>query len=297
MKKIVGIVIAILVSPLGFSQDYQSEFEKYFQINDTISQLKVLTEWNAVNPNDPELYTSYFNYHFSKSKREILALTAEEPFGEGLVLTDSLNQIAGYLGGEIYYDQSELEKGLDKINQGIELYPNRLDMRFGKIYLLGHIEDWDTFTSEIIKTIQFSTKNNNDWTWTKNEKKENGEVFFLSSLQGYQVQLYETENDDLLVNMRNIAIEILKYYPNNIESLSNLSITYLLTGEYDNGIEPLLRAEKINPKDCIVLTNIAHGYKLKGDNKKAIEYYERAIKHGDQRTKDFARQQIADLKK
>ncbi|UOB18931.1 tetratricopeptide repeat protein [Abyssalbus ytuae] len=296
MRKTLKTFIAILISQVGFSQDYQSEFLKYCQTNDTINQLKILTEWKKANPKDAELYTSFFNYYFAKSRREIVQLTSTPPNGEGLELKDSLNQTAGYIGSQIHFDQNEVNKGLEKINQGIELYPNRLDMRFGKIYVLGQLEDWNSFTSEIIRSIQYSSKNNNNWTWINNEKQENGKEFFLSSLQDYQLQLYNTGNDDLLVNMRNIANEILKYYPNHIESLSNLSITYLLTGEYDKGLEPLLKAEKLNPRDYIILSNIAQAYKLKGDTKKAIEYYKKTIEFGDDQAKEYAKQQITELK-
>ncbi|MCD4698059.1 MAG: hypothetical protein K8S16_17680 [Bacteroidales bacterium] len=297
MKKIIGLLITGFIFNFGIAQNYQDDFQKYVQANDTINQLKVLTDWEKSNPKDPELFTSYFNYHFLKSRQEMIALTTEEPEGEGFELKDSLNQTAGYLGSEIYFDKTELQKGIDKINKGIELFPNRLDMRFGKIYVYGQVENWRDFTNTIITTVEYSSKNNNKWTWTNNETRENGKDFFLSSLQDYQVQLYNTGNDDLLINMQEIANEILKYYPNHIESLSNLSITYLLTGEYDKGIEPLLKAEKINPQDYIVLSNIAQGYKLKGDKKKAIEYYEKTIKYGDEQAKTFARQQIDELKK
>ena len=133
MRRILGTLIAILISQIGFSQDYQSEFQKYCQTNDTINQLKVLTKWKSENPNDAELYTSYFNYHFMKSRQEILVMSTNEPNGENLVLKDSLNQTAGFLGSEIHYDQTEFNKGLNIIDKGIELYPDRLDMRFGKI--------------------------------------------------------------------------------------------------------------------------------------------------------------------
>jgi tetratricopeptide (TPR) repeat protein len=176
------------------------------------------------------------------------------------------------------------------------MYPNRLDMRFGKIYVLGQAEDWENFTNEIVKTIQYSNINNNEWTWTFNEKRENGKEFFLGSIQDYQLNLYETENDDLLKNMRTIAEEILKIYNDHIESLSNISITYLLTGEYDKGIEVLLKAEKINPNDGVILNNIAHGYVLKGDMDKSIAYYEKVLKLDDQRAVEFAKQQIEALK-
>lgn len=170
-------------------------------------------------------------------------------------------------------------------------------MRFGKIYTPGQIEDWEGFTDEIVKTIQYSKKNNNEWTWTFNEKRENGKEFFLTSIQDYQLELYKTENDDLLINMRTIAEEILKIYPDHIESLSNISITYLLTDEYDKAIEALLKAEKIDPNDGVVLSNIAHGYKLKGDIDSSIKYYEKMLKLEDHRAVEFAKQQIEALKK
>lgn len=297
MRKIIGFFIALTITNIGFSQSFYSEFQKNLKTNDTIKQLETLTAWEKVSPKDPELFTCYFNYYFSKSKNELILLTTQKPNGLGFELKDSLNQTAGYLGSQINFNQIEFQKGIDKINKGIELFPNRLDMRFGEIYAFGQIKDWKNFTNEIIKTVQYSTTNNNEWTWTNNEKRTDGKEFFLSSLQDYQVQLYNTGDDNLLLNMRNVAEEVLKYYPDHIESLSNLSVTYLLKGEYDKGIEPLLKAEKLNPKDYIVLSNIAQGYKLKGDKKKSIEYYEKVTEYGDADTKAFAKDQIEKLRK
>lgn len=295
MKK-TALLFVIIISQICFAQDYQTDFKKYFQANDTINQLKVLKEWNAKSPKDAELYTSYYNYHFLKSMVEVVTMSTEKPIGEGLVLRDSLNNDAGYLGSQINYNPLEIKKAFLKIDQGIKLFPNRLDMRFGKIYGLGKIKDWENFTSEIIKTIQYSASNNNEWTWTNNQKKEGGEKEFLLDIQTYQLQLYDTGNDNLLNNMREIANEVLKYYPNHVESLTNISLTYLIIGEYEKGIEPLLRAEKINPKDIIVLSNIAQGYKLQGNKQKAIEYYQKIVKIGDKGEIENAEQQILKLK-
>ena len=280
---------------IAFGQDYQTEFLKYCQKRDTANQQKVLAEWEKENPQDPELFTSYFNYYFLKSKRNAVAMSTNKPQEKGFAIKDSLGNTVGYLGDEIFFEQKEFKKGISKINEGIELYPNRLDMRFGKIYAFGQAEKWDDFTEEVIKTVQYSAINENNWLWTKNEKKDNWEDFFLLSIQDYQIQLYNTGDDSLLINMRNIANEILRYYPNHIESLSNLSISYLLLGEYDKGIEALLRAEKINPEDFIVLSNIAHGYTLKGNEEKALEYYEKTLKFGDVRAKQLAKKKMEEI--
>lgn len=297
MKKTLSILVFSILTNLCFGQDYKTQFDQLFQEGDTIKQLKLLTKWELKDPKNPELFTSYFNYYFQKSRQEFVSMTSNQPKSESLKLQDSTGQVAGFLGSEIVFNTEILQKGLDKIDQGIKLYPNRLDMRFGKIYALGQTEDWENFTNEIVKTIQHSKKNNNEWTWTFNVKRENSKEFFLGSIQDYQLNLYETENDDLLKNMRTIAEEILKIYPDHIESLSNISITYLLTGEYDKGIEALLKAEKIDPNDAIVLSNIAHGYKLKGDIENSLNYYKKMLKLDDQRAVEFAKQQIEILRK
>lgn len=296
MKYVITILTVFAVFNSCSSQDYKAEFNKAFQGKDTLKQKEILTKWEKKDSKNPELYTSYFNYFFSKSRQEFISLTKEQPKSESFSFQDSTGKTAGFIGSQITFDETILRKGLDKIDEGIKLFPNRLDMRFGKIYALGQISDWERFTDEIIKTIQHSAKNKNAWTWTNNEKRE-GEESFLSSLQNYQLQLYNTGDDNLLKYMRTISNEVLKFYPNNIKNLSNLSITYLLTGEPDKAIEPLLKAEKINPKDVVVLMNIAHAYKLKGDKKKSIEYYEKVIKNADDDRVDYAKKQIEELKK
>ncbi|MBT1686665.1 tetratricopeptide repeat protein [Dawidia soli] len=292
------VLMALIVSVnFCYAQDYRAQFVESLQADDTLKQWEILTTWQKADPKSPELYTSYFNYYFQKSKQELIALTEEEPSGESMSFQDSTGQTVGFFGNQTTFNGPVLQKGLDKIDEGIRLYPNRLDMRFGKIYVLGQLEDWDNFTQEIVKAIQYSKQNKNAWYWTNNEKKENGQEFFLTSLQDYQVQLYEAGRDVLAKYMGTIANEVLKYYPDHVESMSNLSITYLLTDKPDKAIEILLKAEKISPRDPIILGNIAHGYKQAGDRKKAIEYYRKTIQYADPETAEQAEQQLKELER
>jgi tetratricopeptide (TPR) repeat protein len=297
MKKILSLLIFFMLANHCFGQNYKEAFDKLSAEGDTSGQIVLLTKWESVEPDNPELLTSYFNYYFQKSRQEVVTILSEEPHGESLILKDRHGQVAGFISSKIVYNPEVLQKGFDKIDRGIELYPNRLDMRFGKIYALGQAEDWEAFTKEIVKTIQYSKQNKNEWSWTHDEKKEDAEVFFLESIQGYQLSLFETENDDLLENMRTVAEEVLKVYPEHTESMSNIAITYLLTNEYDKGIKVLLEAEKIDPEDGIILSNIAHGYNLKGDTVNSIKYYEKMLKLDDPRAVEFAKEQIKMLKR
>lgn len=297
MKKSISVIILAFIAFASNAQDNLSKFSEYLQNGDTVKQKELLDKWSKEEPDNAELQTAYFNYYFSKSKNEIVTLNSgKPPKGEDvLIFKDSTDQIAGFIGSQINYDKSNLKQAFASIDKGIKLYPDRLDMRFGKIYALGQIRDWRSFTDEIIKTINHSTINKNNWTWTYNETRDGGQEMFLGSLQDYQAQLYNTMDDKLLINMQEISKAVLVHYPNHIESLSNLSIAYLVEKKYDKALEPLLKAEKINPEDFIVLNNIAFAYRESGKKEKAISYYRKVIKHGDQQAKTQAETEINKL--
>lgn len=281
-------------------QTLKQQFNELASKKDTVGQQQLLEKWEKTDSNDPELFVAYFNYYVNKSRSEIITL-GQNPKGENVLqIMDqdtTKKEPVGFIYGDTYFNPELLSKGFDWIKKGIEKHPNRLDMRFGKIYMFGQIEDYENFTKEIIKTIDFSAINKNKWTWADSKPLDDPKEFMLSSIQNYQNQLYNTQNDDLLDNMKRIAETVLKYYPDHIESLSNLSIVFMLQKQYDKALEPLLKAEKLNPKDYIVLSNIAQAYKLKGNTKNAIKYYELTLKHGDEQAKKYAQGQIDELKK
>jgi len=284
----------------AIGQTNKQLFNDLVSKKDTVGQLQLLEKWEKTDKDDPELFVAYFNYFVRKSKKEILTL-GQNPKGEDVLqIMDqdtTKKEPVAFMYGDTYYDPDLLSKGFDWINKGIEKHPNRLDMRFGKIYMFGQLEEYEKFTTEIIKTIDYSSVNKNKWTWADSKPLDDPKEFMLSSIQNYQLQLYNTENDDLLDNMKRIAETVLKYYPDHVESLSNISIVFMLKKQYEKALEPLLKAEKLNPKDYIVLSNIAQAYKLKGDKKNAIKYYELTLKHGDDQAKKYAQGQIDELKK
>jgi tetratricopeptide (TPR) repeat protein len=283
-----------------FGQNFKQQYNDLVEKKDTASQLRLLENWEKANNNDPELYVAYFNYYINKSMKEVIAI-GDNPKGKDVLKLENTgstkNEPEMYIYGDKYFDSNLLEKAFDYIETGIEKNPTRLDLWFGEIYMYGQLEEYENFTTQIIKTIDYSNVIKNKWTWTDNKAVEDPKKFMLTSIQDYQLQLYNTGDDSLLDNMKRIADAVLKYYPDHVESLTNLSIIYLIKKEYDKALDVLLKAEKLAPKDYIVLNNIAYAYKLKGDKKKAIRYYELTAKYGDEKAKEYAKEQIEELRK
>ena len=290
----------ILLSNKVNGQTFKVQFNDLISKKDTVGQQQLLEKWEKADNNDPELFVACFNFYVIKSKKEIVTLGQNPKGKDVLQIMDqdtTKKEPVAFMYGDTYYKSNLLSKGFDWISKGIKKYPNRLDMRFGKIYMFGQLKDYEKFTTEIINAVDYSNQNKNKWTWADSKPLDDPKEFMLSSIQSYQLQLYNTENDNLLENMKRIAETILKYYPDHVESLSNISIVFMLQKQYDKALESLLKAEIINPKDYIVLSNIAQAYKLKEDNKNAIKYYELTIKFGDEQAKKYAQGQIDKLKK
>lgn len=297
MQKTITLLFLTVFSTLVLGQTNYEKFKKLFENNDTAKIKSLLADWEKTNPNDPELYTSAINFYFSNSKQEIVSLDGQQKSDEGFQLTDSTEKVAGYINSNLGYNPGEISKAIKYANTGIHKFPNRLDIRFGKCYLLQQIGDYDNFTKEVIKTVEYSQVNKNLWLWTENKKQEDGENFMLESIHSYMKQLYDTEDDNLLPNMIQIGEATLKYYKNNVEILSITAVALMLTNNYDKAIEYLKQAETINPKDFIVLNNMAQGYKLKGDKDNAIKYYKLTEKYGDEQAKQQAKENIEALNK
>ena len=297
MQKTITLLFLTMFSTLVFGQTNYEKFKKLFKNNDTTKIKSLFAEWEKSNANDPELYTSAINFYFSNSKQEIISLDREQKSKESFQFTDSTGKVAGYINSKLGYNPDKLSKAIKYANTGIVKFPDRLDIRFGKCYLFQQIGDYENFTKEIIRTVEYSRVNKNNWLWTENKKQEDGEGFMLGTIQAYLKELYDTEDDNLLPNMLQIGEATLKYYNSNVEILSTTSVALMLTKNYDKAIEYLKLAEKLNPIDYIVLNNIAQGYKLKGDKANAIKYYELTEKYGDDQAKKQARQNIKNLNK
>lgn len=295
MKHLFLLLCTCAAIPIA-AQSYQQQCNDLVSKKDTAAQRQLLEKWALADSSDAELYVAYFNYYANKSHSSMLELGRKPKGKEALTLTDSTKKTVGYLYGNSSFDPVILQKGFDWIDKGIQKFPARLDMRFGKVYMYGKVEDYEDFTTELVKAIDYSAVIKNKWSWSNGKPLNDPEKFLLGNVQTYVLQLYNTGNDSLLGNMKQISEAVLKQYPDHVESLSDLAIVYMLREQYDEALTALLKAEKLAPKDAIVLNNIAQAYKRKGDKKNAVTYYKKVEKYGNDEEKEFAKKQLEELK-
>ncbi len=299
MRILLGLIFVFVCQFIQGQNNNYNNFISYLQRGDTLEMKALLGKWEKENPNDPELFTSYYNYYISQSRQNVLTFGQNPPKDqEVIVAKDSADKAISYLYDATIYEPIAYKKAMTYIDSGIKLFPERLDMRFGKIHILGESKDWDNFTVSIIKAVNESNKNQNNWKWTLNGPlpEKDSVNFFLSAIHDYQVVIYETGDDSLLKNMRDIALTVLKYHPDHAKTLTNVALTHMALGEGNEALPYLLKAEKLEPSDDIILTNLAHTYYLIGDIEQCIAYYEKAIEIGDEYAKRYSEERIQIIK-
>src|SRR5688572_19852250 len=175
-----AFIAIFFIAALSHAQDYRDRFKVLFQQKDVKGQHELLQKWEAAEPNDPELYVSFFNHYFIKARRETISLTATKPSkGEAVVITKDDDKTVAYLGSNVSFSKADFDLAVTYIDKGIAKFPNRLDMRFGKTYALGQIEDYERFKDEIVKAIEYFGTNKTLWTWTDNKPVDSPKDFML----------------------------------------------------------------------------------------------------------------------
>ncbi|MBS9780160.1 MAG: hypothetical protein KGV51_06010 [Moraxellaceae bacterium] len=279
-------------------KEYQHKFNKYLVKKDFAKLEKLLQKWQKKDPTSEKLYINYFNYYVAKSMDGNVTVSKQKPqtsdMSNVMVALDKNRQPVMFM--TVRYDQALLQQAINKIDEGIARYPNRLDMRFGKAYILSKNKDWDGYTNEIIKAIQQAKVNNNQWLWSENKPVPDGRNYLLGSIQGSQVQLFNTENKGLLANVRKISKELLTLYPNDVNSINAIAISYSMEEDFEHGLKYFLQAEQISPKDPSILLNIANVYEKINKKEKAKEYYQRIGQLADPRAQRIAKEQLERLK-
>ena len=272
-KKILLLIIGSVFCFFASAQTFKLEFMKSLNAKDMKRAEDILKTWDLTDTNDPELYVAFFNFYTVKS------------MDAGVLSINGL-------------EKKMADKALEFISEGIQRFPIRLDMRIAKIYMLGKLNYYQAYVSEIINLITYSVKIKNNWKEEEFMSVDYPEDMFFGVVADGQEFLFSQNDASLFKEIIRISDEMLKYYPKHNQSRLASSTVYIAQKEFDKSLETLLKAMEIEPKNAIILFNIAYVYNLKGDKTNARKYFESTITHCGEKEdelKEGAKKQLEDL--
>ena len=257
MKQIIPLLLLLPIAFGAAAQSYSDSFYDALNSDNLVMQRQILAEWQQASPDDIDLYIARFNYHMGQTLG-----TSSTAAADSTVLV---------------------------IDQAIQLFPDRLDLRFGKIYFLGEIKRWASFADEIISTLDRSELINHRWQFPNFD--QGGRILIVEGVQDYLYTLFSSgqPTDDVtgqtaattapdpetLPQIRRIAHRAAQLFPSEPAFFSALAYTYIAEADYQTALHHLKRAEQLAPNDPAVLQQLVDVYTRMKDKKSAAQYRER----------------------
>ena len=297
MRRIITLII-ILTNYISIANAQNNWYEKYLScVNDSdVHALKTMIEqWEQAEPESPDVYAAWYNYYIKLAMTDVVALTttAPEDNQEALQLMDSTGVVAGYMYGIESYNDSILQIGYQKLNTAIKLFPDRLDLPFGKVAMLFRQQLYSEVMQEFRNVLDRSKKNGNRWLWTLNQPLDDGEYILKDSMQDYFVQLFDAGQSDYASQLVEWMLQL---YPTDIIFCSDKASLLAIAKRYSEALPIYLSIYEDNPDDIIVASNIAHIYYTLGDKEATLKYYSQLLQCGDSEIEGLAKQRIKEAK-
>ena len=300
---ILAVLSAVMPMLPAMGQEVYDKFYDAIHEGDTVAMKEYMGQIRALNEQTAERYVAEYNYYYNKSLSYSGVMTSTElPDKNELVQgeiyrlrDDSTGAPVGYLYYLNVYDYQLVDSALDVISRGIARYPDRLDMRYGKIHFLQQLCRWDDFSNEILATLKHSAEIHHQWIYPNSTST--GEEMITEAIFDYEKELFNAaqndENTDGINHkiqlMRVIALQLYEQFPRYVENLNVMAITYQMSSEYHNALTWLLKAEKVSPKDGVILRNIADTYYFLGDKKNERKYLKKVVKYGNEEEREWAK--------
>lgn len=284
--------------PALTAQSFAERFADRFSVGDTAAARQVLQQWEASAERPAEFFVAGLNYCFHMARQSLIVLGDNPGDGNGPTFETVDSTGTGhvlFLFEAVRYDTALVRRGIAYVDRGIEAYPLRLDMRFGKIRALGEIGDYGRYVDAIVDAVAASADNACRWLWSDDRPLEDGREFMLSAVQDYVNRLYELGTDEGLDGMDRIASTVLGIYPDHVESLDNAAIVRIVRGRYDEAKPLLMRAERLAPRDMTILANLAELHVRQGDRPAAATYYRRMADCAEGSDRDYALRRLREL--
>lgn len=262
MKKSVLTMVAVLSAFAVCAQsesDFKAQYERQVKAMGAsgMGVEYILKKWETAFPESPDVQEAKFNYYFDKSRTEEMVGKTQMRFMGAepvLFLTDSLGGKINYFR-ESFYNDELFGAGIQAMEKAIELRPDELSYRFGKItaLLAYEKESPDMATDELKRLIDYNVKNKPSW---KAMGEDVDEEYFVNAVQEYCYTFFRIASPDSYESFRTISEKMSKLYPSNTVFLSNLGSYWLVAMDSHNtALRYYRKVLKINPRDYSAIKN------------------------------------------
>lgn len=263
-KKIAAAALSLLACmSLGAQEnaaDIKAEYERQVRYVGLagVGVETIINRWEAAAPEDPEVYVARFNYWLSKSAAESVVITRPQKryLGNDPVMTlkDSLGRDVYYFE-DVNYDDEAFGEALKAIDRAIELNPQEISYRFGKITSIMDYEKEspDMTAAEIFSLIDDYQAGGEGWTYAGETLTQE---LFCQGISEYCYRFFRTASPASYEYFLEISEKMNKLYPDEVVFIDNIGSYWQVNGDSRKALRYYRKALKIDPEDYAANNNI-----------------------------------------
>jgi tetratricopeptide (TPR) repeat protein len=296
MKRALRLFAILLLTGAVYAADFTTEFEKVKARKDVAATEKFLAEQYETNKTNPEYFIAAANFWWNLGLEVNISTKPAAP--GGIQITEQgTGKAVGSIGtlGEANPDIPR--KAVKLLTEATQKFPQRADIWMGLAYLQHELKEEDDCLKTLDAFLDQVAEKKLRFTWKKNGPfPQPMERFIPESVQTYSGAFYRAASKDGDLRCRELCEHLIKAFPDHPYAYNNLAALSHAQNDEAASLRYLLLASSKDPKDALVLMNIGDAYSRAGDKAKAREYFEKALKYGDDETKADAKKSLARLK-
>ena len=259
----------------------------------------LLDNWARADQDNDKMLTARFHYYLAKSQSsEVVARSERKYLGIDpvLALKDSTGTDVYYFE-VLKYDDELFREAMAAVDRAVEVYPERLEMRFMKInaYISYERESPDMALANLIALASDFNQGRTRWVY---EGEEADDGFFAAAMQEYCYSFYSLATPSSYEAFRKLSEVMNGYYPEDMAFVSNIGSYHMLVKQdYKTAIKYYGKVLKKNPTDYTAIRNSVLAARKMGNAKLEKKYLKLLLEHGTDADKMQAQARLAILEK
>ena len=302
IKRILLTVVILSMSVICLTaQDYERRY------NLLVSQVgpagvgveTLLDNWARAEKDNDKMLTARFHYYLLKSQSsEIVTRPERKYLGTEPVLT-----LKDSTGADVYYfevlkyDDELFREAVAAVDRAIEVYPDRLQLRFMKInaYVSYERESPDMALANLIALASDFDKGTSEWIY---EGEPADDEFFAQAMQEYCYTFYSLGTSYSYEAFRRLSEVMNGYYPDDMSFVCNIGSYHMLVkNDCKTALKYYSKVLKKNPTDYTAIRNSTLAARKMGNAKLEKKYLKLLMEHGTDSDKLQAQARLSALEK
>lgn len=263
MKRFLALIalalVCVNVSAQLTSEEYKAKYERHVKNvgYDGVGVETLLNNWEAVDPDNPDMLLGRFNYYLFKSQStEMIPMSVPRYLGKApsLTLKDENGNPVNYFETAIF-DDACFGEALKVIDRLIDRHPYELNFHFIKAANLMSYEKEDPNLAymEIGNLITAYSSKKPKWQYLGEEVS--AEVF-AEFIQQYCAAFYGVGTDASYEYFYDLSVRMSKLFPKHTGFIDNQGSYYLVSRKnFKKAISLYDKALRIDSEDQVALRN------------------------------------------